>query len=120
LTGPRLAIDHADPAEAVPPRLECHPLTMDESLALRPVREDDLAMFDSLVLDPAIIGEFGWFGWFDLRRWRRGWEENQLLGPTGRRPASPVKAYSVVSAGVMAPGATPSPTACCAPIRRSS
>jgi RimJ/RimL family protein N-acetyltransferase len=85
LTGPRLAIDHADPAEAVPPRLECHPLTMDESLALRPVREDDLAMFDSLVLDPAIIGEFGWFGWFDLRRWRRGWEENQLLGPDGEK-----------------------------------
>ncbi|HXL96358.1 MAG TPA: GNAT family protein [Streptosporangiaceae bacterium] len=56
---------------------------MNESLALRPVREDDLAMFDSLVQDPELMGEFGWFGWFDLRRWRRGWEENQLIGPDG-------------------------------------
>lgn len=58
-------------------------LSMNDVLALRPVREEDLAMFDSMVLDPEVMGEFAWFGWRDLRRWRRGWEENQLLGPDG-------------------------------------
>jgi RimJ/RimL family protein N-acetyltransferase/AcrR family transcriptional regulator len=67
----------------LPPRLDYHPLFMDDPVALRPVREDDLAMLDSLVRDPEMSGEFGWFGWFDLRRWRRGWEENQLIGPDG-------------------------------------
>jgi hypothetical protein len=30
-----------------------------------------------------MTGEYGWFGWFDLRRWRRGWDENSLIGPDG-------------------------------------
>jgi RimJ/RimL family protein N-acetyltransferase len=56
---------------------------MDEEIALRLVREDDLPLLDELLQDPRMTGEYGWFGWFDVRRWRRGWDENQLIGPDG-------------------------------------
>ncbi len=56
---------------------------MDGQVALRPASEDDLAMLEELTQDPEQTGEFGWFGWFDRRRWRRGWDENGLLGPDG-------------------------------------
>jgi RimJ/RimL family protein N-acetyltransferase len=55
---------------------------MDE-IALRLVREDDLPLIDSLLQDPEMAGEYSWFGWFDVRRWRRGWDENELIGPDG-------------------------------------
>jgi RimJ/RimL family protein N-acetyltransferase len=56
--------------------------TSDE-VALRLVREDDLLMLEELTEDPEKTGEFVWFGWFDLRDWRRGWDENGLIGPDG-------------------------------------
>jgi len=56
---------------------------MDGQVALRPVGEDDLAMLEELTQDSEQVGEFGWFGWFDRRRWRRGWDENCLLGADG-------------------------------------
>ncbi len=56
---------------------------MDDPVALRPVRDDDLPILQKLTQDPEATGEFGWFGWFDPRRWRRGWEENGLIGPDG-------------------------------------
>jgi RimJ/RimL family protein N-acetyltransferase len=56
---------------------------MDGQVALRPASEDDLAMLEELTQDAEQAGEFDWFGWFDRRRWRRGWDENSLLGPDG-------------------------------------
>ncbi len=53
---------------------------MTDSLLLRPVREDDLALMEQLTQDPASTGEFAWFGWHDPLRWRRAWAENRLLG----------------------------------------
>lgn len=56
---------------------------MDGQVTLWPASEDDLAMLEELTQDPEQTGEFGWFGWSDRRRWRRGWDENGLLGPDG-------------------------------------
>jgi RimJ/RimL family protein N-acetyltransferase len=56
---------------------------MDGQVALRPPSEDDLAMLEELTQDPEQSGKFGWFGWHDRRRYRRGWDENGLLGPDG-------------------------------------
>jgi RimJ/RimL family protein N-acetyltransferase len=56
---------------------------MDDHVALRPVREDDLPMLEALIPDPQKTGEFGWFGWVDPQRWRRSWDENRLLGDDG-------------------------------------
>jgi hypothetical protein len=56
---------------------------MSVPLELRPATETDLPLLEALTQDPATTGEFQWFGWNDLRRWRRGWEENGLIGPDG-------------------------------------
>lgn len=56
---------------------------MDDAVALRPAREEDLPVIEKLVLDPAVTGEFAWFGWFDPLRWRRYWDEHRLLGADG-------------------------------------
>jgi hypothetical protein len=53
---------------------------MDGQVTLRAANEDDLAMLEELTQDPDQTGEFGWS---DRRRWRRGWDENGLLGPDG-------------------------------------
>ncbi|QWF77704.1 GNAT family N-acetyltransferase [Amycolatopsis sp. CA-230715] len=53
---------------------------MDEETALRPVREDDLDMLESLTEDRAAAGEYSWFGWWDLGRFRQRWAENRMLG----------------------------------------
>jgi hypothetical protein len=58
-------------------------VSVSDEVALRPVREDDLALLEDLTQDPGKTGEFEWFGWSDLRRWRRGWDENALIGPDG-------------------------------------
>jgi RimJ/RimL family protein N-acetyltransferase len=58
-------------------------LTMSERLELRTVSDGDVSLLEDLTQDPAITGEFQWFGWNDLRRWRRGWAENGLIGPDG-------------------------------------
>lgn len=52
---------------------------MSAEVALRLVREDDLTMLEELTQDPEKTGVFQWFGWADLRRWRRGWDENGLI-----------------------------------------
>lgn len=56
---------------------------MTDEVALRPVREDDISMLEELTQNPERTGEFQWFGWGDLRHWRRGWEENALISPEG-------------------------------------
>ena len=58
-------------------------LGMSDDVALRPVREDDLPMLEELTQDPEMTGDFEWFGWSDLRHWRRGWNENGLITPDG-------------------------------------
>jgi RimJ/RimL family protein N-acetyltransferase len=60
-----------------------HDLSMDDQVALRPVGEDDLLLLEEFTQDPETKGEFQWFGWLGLRQWRRGWDENGLIGPDG-------------------------------------
>lgn len=67
------------------PHRACKICDMSNEVALRPVREDDVPRLEQLTQDPEKTGEFEWFGWSDLRRWRRGWEENGLIGPNGGR-----------------------------------
>jgi RimJ/RimL family protein N-acetyltransferase len=56
---------------------------MSDRIALRPVREDDLPVMNSLLQDPASSGEFAWFGWSDPLRFRRAWDADRLLGENG-------------------------------------
>lgn len=56
---------------------------MSDQLALRLVREDDVSLLEELTQDPEKTGEFEWYGWSDVRAWRRGWDENGLMGPDG-------------------------------------
>src|ERR1700743_448049 len=56
---------------------------MSDEIALRPVREDELPVLDELTQDPDRTGVFQWFGWSDLRHWRRGWDENRLISQDG-------------------------------------
>lgn len=56
---------------------------MGDEVTLRLVREDDLLMLGELTQDPGKTGEFEWFGWSDVRRWRRGWDENGLISQDG-------------------------------------
>lgn len=50
-------------------------------VTLRPAGEDDLPVLEEIMEDPGKTGEFGWFGWHDRARWRRGWDDNRLIGP---------------------------------------
>ena len=52
-------------------------------LTLRPAAEADLPMLEKLTVDPAATGEFASYGYHDTLRWRRGWAENELIGPDG-------------------------------------
>jgi RimJ/RimL family protein N-acetyltransferase len=52
-------------------------------VSLRRVSEADLDVLEQLTQEPESTGEFSWFGWFDVLRWRRGWAENKLLSPDG-------------------------------------
>lgn len=56
---------------------------MSDRTELRLIREDDLPILEALTQDQETTGEFQWFGWNDLRRWRRGWAENGLISPDG-------------------------------------
>jgi RimJ/RimL family protein N-acetyltransferase len=56
---------------------------MADETALRPVREEDLPMLEELTQNPDKTSEFEWIGWTDLRQWRRGWDENRLIGSNG-------------------------------------
>ncbi|GAA1990353.1 GNAT family protein [Amycolatopsis minnesotensis] len=53
---------------------------MTDDVGLRPFREDDLAVLEALLLDPAVAGEHDWTGWSDPRRYRREWAETGMLG----------------------------------------
>ena len=52
-------------------------------MELQLVREDDLTVLEALTQDQETTGEFQWFGWTSLRRWRRGWAEDGLISPDG-------------------------------------
>ena len=54
-----------------------------DQVTLRPAGQDDLPIMEKLTWDPAVAGEFAQFGWFDPQLWRRGWDENGLLGAGG-------------------------------------
>ncbi|MBE1531292.1 GNAT family N-acetyltransferase [Actinomadura algeriensis] len=56
---------------------------MEDRLALRPVEEEDLPILEAVTQDPDTVGEHAWFGYFEPGRYRRGWEENRLIGPDG-------------------------------------
>lgn len=55
---------------------------MAEQVALRRVEEDDVGLVESLLQDPELTGEFGWFGWFETGV-RARWAENRLLSDDG-------------------------------------
>jgi ribosomal-protein-alanine N-acetyltransferase len=52
-----------------------------EDLSLRAFTEEDLGFLDRLCADPAALGEFEWFGFRDVRTWRRRWEQDGFIGP---------------------------------------
>ena len=52
---------------------------MDDHLTLRLVAEDDLPILDQLTQDPDVTGEFAWFGWYKLMRFRQWWADNRLI-----------------------------------------
>jgi RimJ/RimL family protein N-acetyltransferase len=56
---------------------------MSDEVSLRRVREDDLEILEKLTQEPESTGEFAWFGWHDVLRWRRAWAENRLAGEDG-------------------------------------
>jgi RimJ/RimL family protein N-acetyltransferase len=56
---------------------------MDDRVALRPVREDDLALLERLTNDPEGTGPHEWHGWHDPHVWGHRWSENGLLGSAG-------------------------------------
>jgi len=56
---------------------------MTERVSLRPVSEEDLPVLLKLTQDPEATGEFEGFGWYAPRLFRRGWEDNGLIGPDG-------------------------------------
>ena len=57
-----------------------HDRGMDDRLRLRPAAEDELPILQRLTQDPEVAGEFSWYGWSDASRWRRRWDENELIG----------------------------------------
>jgi ribosomal-protein-alanine N-acetyltransferase len=52
---------------------------MDDDLTLRAFREEDLEFLDRLCIDPAALGPFEWFGFRDVRSWRRRWEQDGFV-----------------------------------------
>jgi RimJ/RimL family protein N-acetyltransferase len=49
-------------------------------VALRPVAEADLPLIERLRGDPGLAGPFLWEGFTDVRRFRRRWESDGMLG----------------------------------------
>jgi [ribosomal protein S5]-alanine N-acetyltransferase len=66
-------------------------LGMNGNPTLRAFREEDLEFLDRLCTDPAALGAFEWFGFRDVRSWRRCWEQDGFV-------ASDSTALAVVSA----------------------
>jgi RimJ/RimL family protein N-acetyltransferase len=56
---------------------------MSDPMELRLVSEDDLPILEALTHDQQTTGEFQWFGWNGLRRWRRSWADDGLINPDG-------------------------------------
>ena len=56
---------------------------MNDRVALRPVREEDLALLERLTNDPEGTGPHEWHGWHDPTVWGHRWAENGLLGSAG-------------------------------------
>jgi RimJ/RimL family protein N-acetyltransferase len=52
---------------------------------LRPVREEDLWLFEQQASDPELGGEFNWSGFKSTRRARQLFEQDGMLGPDGGR-----------------------------------
>ena len=52
---------------------------MDDHPTLRLVAEDDLPILDQLTQDPDVTGEFAWFGWYQLMRFRQWGADNRLI-----------------------------------------
>jgi len=52
-------------------------------VALDRATEADLDVLERLTQDPDSTGEFAWFGWFNVQRWRTAWAEDRLLGTDG-------------------------------------
>jgi RimJ/RimL family protein N-acetyltransferase len=53
------------------------------AISLGRVTEADLDILERLTQDPESAGEFSWFGWFNVRRWRDEWAETRMLGLDG-------------------------------------
>jgi RimJ/RimL family protein N-acetyltransferase len=58
-------------------------MTATDDVRLRPVRQGDLAVLETLTGDPEVTGEFAWLGWVGRPRWRERWDEDRLLGHDG-------------------------------------
>jgi RimJ/RimL family protein N-acetyltransferase len=56
---------------------------MSDQMQLRLVREDDLPVLEALTQDHETTGEFQWFGWNNVRRWRQRWADDGLISPDG-------------------------------------
>ena len=56
---------------------------MDDDLTLRAFQEEDLDFLDRLGTDPGALGAVEWFGFRDVRSWRRRWEQDGFVGRSG-------------------------------------
>ncbi len=54
---------------------------MDDGLALRAFRAEDLDFLDRLCSDPQALGPFEWVGFGDVRARRRRWEQDGYVAP---------------------------------------
>ncbi|WP_345658426.1 GNAT family N-acetyltransferase [Streptomyces siamensis] len=54
-----------------------------EHVTLRPVAEDDLPALERFLTEPEVSSPFQWFGWWDIRRWRRQWADTGLITEDG-------------------------------------
>lgn len=60
-------------------------MTGQPAVRLRPVRADDLWLFEQGAVDPDTVGRFNWSGYRDIAALRRQYEANRLIGPDGGR-----------------------------------
>lgn len=52
---------------------------------IRPVRTDDLWLYERGADDPETVGPFNWSGYRDIASLRRQFDQNRLIGPDGGR-----------------------------------
>jgi RimJ/RimL family protein N-acetyltransferase len=93
--------------------------SMSASVTLRRIREDDLEILEKLTHEPKSTGEYAWFGWHEVLRWRHEWAQTRMLGPDGgaqlvvrgddrlgfvtwrRRPATAAAYYWVIGVALL-------------------